>query len=297
MKSMVLVATALVALADALPENSLPSRSWTPGGIVARYLKGVQKPAESPDFDKTTVKGCFNSSGELVYKGKPEYNTDTKCGDETCRANGFPVGGTMGGNQCWCGQTYPPEADLVDDSHCDYGCAGYPQLACGGVDFWTIYNTGIDLKVDYMDPSKRKTTSSGTSTPTSTSSTPEQTSVVLVTQSPTNAADSDGGSSSSGPNVAGIAAGVVVGVVIIAAAIGGGFFYMRRKRNQEIEEEHRRNAAVNAFIGKPPRSSGGTSTMDSRMDPVMAHRRMSDGSIADNQDYSRRILRDKVTNA
>lgn len=66
---------------------------------------------------------------------------------------------------------------------------------------------------------------------------------------------------------------------------------MRRKRNQEIEEEHRRNAAVNAFIGKPPRSSGGTSTTDSRMDPVMAHRRMSDGSIADNQDYSRRILR------
>jgi cell wall integrity and stress response component len=91
--------------------------------------------------------------------------------------------------------------------------------------------------------------------------------------------------------VAGIAAGVVVGVVVIAALIGGGFFYLRRKRNREIEEEYRRNAAVNAFIGKPPGSSGGGSMTDSRMDPVMAHRRMSDGSIADNQDYSRRILR------
>lgn len=90
--------------------------------------------------------------------------------------------------------------------------------------------------------------------------------------------------------MAGIVAGVVVGVVVIASALGGGFLYMRRKRNKEIEEEHRRNAAVNAFIGKPPGSSGG-SLSDSRMDPVMAHRRMSDGSIADNQDYSRKILR------
>jgi hypothetical protein len=65
---------------------------------------------------------------------------------------------------------------------------------------------------------------------------------------------------------------------------------MRRKRNKEIEEEHRRNAAVNAFIGKAPGSSGGSIT-DARLDPVMAHRRMSDGSIADNQDYSRKILR------
>lgn len=99
--------------------------------------------------------------------------------------------------------------------------------------------------------------------------------------------------SSSGPNVAGIAAGVVVGVVCVSGIIGGIFFWLRRKRNAEIEEEHRRNAAVNAFIsggGKPPSSSGGLSMSDSRLDPVM-NRRMSDGSIADNQDYSRRILR------
>lgn len=72
---------------------------------------------------------------------------------------------------------------------------------------------------------------------------------------------------------------------------GGFFFFYRRRRNQEIEEEHRRNAAVNAFM-KPPGSSGGFSAEnDSRMDPVMAQRRLSSGSIADNEDYSRRILR------
>lgn len=98
-------------------------------------------------------------------------------------------------------------------------------------------------------------------------------------------------SAPSGPSAAGIAAGVVVGVVVVGAVIGGLFFYMRRRRNREIEEDHRRNAAVNSFIngGHPPSSSSGFS--DARLDPVMAQRRMSDGSIADNQDYSRKILR------
>lgn len=116
---------------------------------------------------------------------------------------------------------------------------------------------------------------------------------VIETVTPSSEPESDSG----GPNVAGIAAGVVVGVVCLAGILGGAFFWMRRKRNAEIEEEHRRNAAVNAFIsgGKPPSSSGGLSMSDSRLDPVM-NRRMSDGSIADNQDYSRRILRVRIAN-
>lgn len=92
-------------------------------------------------------------------------------------------------------------------------------------------------------------------------------------------------------NVGGIVGGVVVGVVLLLALAGGLLFWHRRRRNQEIEEEHRRNAAVNAFM-KPPGSSGGYSAdHDTRMDPVMAQRRLSSGSIADNEDYSRRILR------
>jgi cell wall integrity and stress response component len=87
--------------------------------------------------------------------------------------------------------------------------------------------------------------------------------------------------------------------VAIAAIAGGAFIFVRNKKRREVEEEYRRNAAVSSFIhgGKPPSSSGGASSFnDMRLDPaVMAQRRMSDGSIADNQDYSRRIL--KVTNA
>jgi cell wall integrity and stress response component len=93
----------------------------------------------------------------------------------------------------------------------------------------------------------------------------------------------------SGPNVGAIAGGVVVGVLAIAGVIGGMFFYMRKKRNKEIEEEHQRHAAVNSFISG--KSSSGGSITDARLAPVMAQRRMSDGSLADNHDYSRKILR------
>jgi cell wall integrity and stress response component len=68
---------------------------------------------------------------------------------------------------------------------------------------------------------------------------------------------------------------------------------MRRRRNRQVEEEYRRNAAVNEFVaGGKSHHSGNTSFSDTRLDPtVMAQRRMSDGSIADNEDYSRRILK------
>ncbi|KAL9633698.1 MAG: hypothetical protein Q9164_004545 [Protoblastenia rupestris] len=100
--------------------------------------------------------------------------------------------------------------------------------------------------------------------------------------------------SGGGPNVAGIAAGVVVGVALLGAIAGGLFFYLRSRKRKALEEEYRQNAASNYNTLKPSTSSAG-STSDSRLEPsVMMQRRQSDGSIADNQDYSRRIL--KVTN-
>jgi cell wall integrity and stress response component len=88
---------------------------------------------------------------------------------------------------------------------------------------------------------------------------------------------------------------VVVGLAAISAIAGALFLFIRNRRRRAVEEEYRRNAAVSSFIsstGKPPGSSSEGSFTDTRLDPlVMAHRRMSDGSIADNQDYSRRILK------
>ncbi|KAJ8104911.1 hypothetical protein ONZ43_g7634 [Nemania bipapillata] len=250
--------------------------------------KGVELPAQQAVTGSDTVAGCYSSLGDMTVDSYNEYNAQGYCGP-TCRKKGKPVGATYL-KACYCGTKMPNEKTLVADSRCNEPCPGYDIQACGGLGVWTVYNTGVQVNVAEADLDT--TSSTTTTTPTSTSS--SQTS---ATETPTSAAETqkptDEGSK---PSVVGIAVGVVVGVIAISAIAAGVFFYMRRKRNSELEEEHRRNAAVNAFIsgGKPPRSSGGMSIADSRMDPIM-NRRMSDGSIADNQDYSRRILR--VTNA
>ena len=98
-----------------------------------------------------------------------------------------------------------------------------------------------------------------------------------------------------GPNTAGIAARVVVGVLALAAIIGGVFFYLRRQRRLEVEEEYRSQAAVNSFVSGGKLHTSNSSMTDSRLDPEFMARRQSNGSIADNEDYSRRILKVRWT--
>lgn len=240
---------------------------------------GKQLPAETPRIGAETSQGCFKSQGDLEDKGGylSTAVSSGMCKDVARKAKALVF--ALKGDKCLLGDTYPPEDDLVDDEKCNFGCPAYTQEACGGLkggSYYSVFNTGIELDVKYMEPEETSETSSATPEETKKSEDEEE-------------EEKDSGSS---VNVAGIAAGTVVAVVAIAGAIGGVWFYMRRKRNQEIEEEHRRNAAVNSFISGG-HSSGGSVT-DARLDPIMAQRRMSDGSIADNEDYSRRILR--VTN-
>ncbi|KAK0648619.1 hypothetical protein B0T16DRAFT_388812 [Cercophora newfieldiana] len=247
--------------------------------------KGVQKPSAAPTLNVITVQGCFSDPGELKFNSTPQFNDEGSCVKTICFQNGFEVAGTTGGNQCFCGHKYPPKKLVVDDKKCNIGCAGYDLNACGGVGTWTIYNTGLSVVVDTSGEESINNPGGKGSQTTAPVQTVTNVNVVV-----TSAAAAEGG----GPNVGAIAGGVVVGVLAVAAAIGGMFFYMRRKRNREIEEEHQRHAAVNSFVSGKTGSSGGSIT-DARLDPVMAQRRMSDGSIADNHDYSRKILR--VTNA
>lgn len=129
----------------------------------------------------------------------------------------------------------------------------------------------------------------------------------MIPRTPFNKSNSDSGqtvvvtasstpgtsSGSSGPSTAGIAAGVVVGVVAIIGIGVGVFLYLRNKKRREVEEDYKREAAISSYnAAKKPGSSGDSSIPDTRLDPSMiTQRRMSDGSIADNQDYSRRILK------
>jgi len=112
---------------------------------------------------------------------------------------------------------------------------------------------------------------------------------VVVTAS---SGETSGASSGSkgGASTAGVAAGAVVGVIALVALGIGAWLAVRRKRRLRAEEEYRAAVAAKEFVESAKKPSP-----DQRLDPVLLQqRRLSDGSIADNQDYTRRIL--KVTN-
>ncbi|KAI4152783.1 MAG: hypothetical protein LQ341_000648, partial [Variospora aurantia] len=261
-----------------------------------------------------TPKGCFSSSEGLEDQGSYTFQASGYC-QKKCVELNKPVMALAGGSNCWCG-------DLL------------PVASSGGENAWTVLLTGLNNNVGSVQdsssdsssnsndkpkpPSKVPTPPAPTSTaaakakpssplaanaePDTTDDEPPSTvtraATVVVTapgQTQPAAEPAETQAPSKGPNTGGIVAGVVVGIVAILAIAGGLFFFLRNRKRRAVEEEYQRNNVNNPFEieSKPPPSSHSMS--DSRLEPsVMMQRRQSDGSIADNQDYSRRIL--KVTN-
>ncbi|KAF2459359.1 hypothetical protein BDY21DRAFT_282204 [Lineolata rhizophorae] len=238
-----------------------------------------------------TYKGCYSDSEPLVDHGEYIFQTSGNC-QPVCVGLGKAVMGLVNGTNCFCGDLLPAEDSEVDEDNCDTPCAGFDQESCGGNNYWSVYLTGATLNsVGHFGGSSARASSTAVRSSDAAAIVTVGGSTVLVTMAP-------GGDS--GPNKVGIAVGVVVGVVVISSIVGGVFLYLRHRRRKMVEEEYRRQAAVNAFVagGKhPPGSSSAShsSVNDTRLDPeVVMQRRASDGSIADNEDYSRRIL--KVVN-
>ncbi|KIL89837.1 hypothetical protein FAVG1_06572 [Fusarium avenaceum] len=279
--------------------SALTTMALAASAFMGAQAKNIQVPIAEPVLNQFTSQGCWKSNGNMTVEYSGALTTRGYCGD-ICKKKKYLATATQG-SRCFCGMVYPEEGDQVDDEKCDWPCPGFPKEACGALKtYYSLINNGIELAPDNYVPEKSTTSAAPSSTKASETTAAEESTAPTGTKDATTtseAAPDDDDKKKDGPNIGAIAAGVVVGVVLITAIGGGAIFFVRRRRNAEIEEEHRRNAAVNAFINgsKPPGSSGSISMTDSRLDPVMAHRRLSDGSIADNQDYSRRILR--VTNA
>lgn len=296
MKSVSILATALLASIPAFAATGTSSSSAS-----TTTPTGVEEPSANPTIDVPVVQGCYYDIGTMKKIGVLPFNSKSKCAQETCYAQKYPVAATLAGNECFCGDKMPPPAALVDDSHCNIGCTGYDQQACGGFNsttnmyYYTVYNTGISLAVESQpdsilpqsSSSSSSTMATSTAAPASTVYVSGTTSASSPTATPTDSSTKSGGKS----NTVGIAVGVVVGVLAVAAIAGGLFFFMRRKRAQELDEKTRHDAVISNFFG----GASPSSISDSRVDPAMSQRRYSNGSIADNQDYSRKILR--VTNA
>ncbi|KAK5159541.1 WSC domain [Recurvomyces mirabilis] len=272
-----------------------------------------------------TYAGCFSSSSGLTDQGSYQYQTPGYC-QPICVGANHAVLGLSGGSDCWCGDALPPASAKVDDSKCNTPCNGYGQQNCGGTNYWSVYLDGLSNDVpnagassssaaassaaaassSSSPPASTPTTSdAASSTPAATTAAPSVvTSVapghtIVVTEQPaqTTGAKTQSPAPSSGgkSNTAGIAAGVVVGVVAAAAIIGGLVFFLKRRRQQAAEDEYKRSNQVGDFMRgggneiKPPQTAY-SQMSDSRLDPMVG-RRNSSGSIADAQDYSRKILR------
>jgi len=241
-----------------------------------------------------TSKGCYSSSQGFNDQGSYTFQSSGYC-QNLCVQKGFPVMALWKGSNCLCGNALPPDSAQTDNNNCNNPCDGWPQDTCGGGNAYNIYLTGTEDTVSTLSSNPTAATptaSNGNSGDTggAPSVVTQAGATVVVTQS--SQTDNTQGNKSSGPNIAGIAAGVVVGVGVLGIIIGAAFFLIRRQKRKAVEAQYRRNAA----ISYAPSKTASTGSMgDSRWDgEYMAQRRQSNGSIAEDEDFSRRIL--KVTN-
>ncbi|KAL9108370.1 MAG: hypothetical protein Q9227_006830 [Pyrenula ochraceoflavens] len=217
---------------------------------------------------------------------------------------------------------YSNAADMKNQGSYQFQSWGYCQTTCGaqqnlavmglskggGDNAWTVFLTGTDSQFAIASsgtassPGPAPTSSSGTASPVAeqrptTITKAGETIVVTASGQATSESSSSSSSGSSGSSKAGIVAGVIGGIVGLAALGAALFFFIRYKKRQAVEEEYRRNAAVSDFTRpKKARSEGsGGSLNDSRLEPSIMQRRQSDGSIADERDFSRRILQARQT--
>lgn len=121
----------------------------------------VQSPSAAPTLGSPISQGCFSSWGDMILNSTVKFNSMGGCITALCTPAGYTVGAMTGGNECYCGTEYPPKDTLVEDSKCNVGCPGYGVEACGGIGFYSVFNTGIMLEVDYAEAN---TTSSASGT-------------------------------------------------------------------------------------------------------------------------------------
>ncbi|EPX74178.1 transmembrane receptor Wsc1 [Schizosaccharomyces octosporus yFS286] len=271
--------------------------------------------------------GCYQVDDSLSVKGSYQYLTPQYCYDHLCNDDPNVAFVAIRGKNCYCGNTLT--AKTVDSSSCNEPCPGFGNLKCGGDLYWSVYLTGNGI-LHTSSSQSSSATSSTQSSSTQSSSTPSSTTsstsssrpsssshppssshssynssssssssshtpttfassyVRTVTPSPTSssssAAGSPNGNQSSKSNnslnagaIVGIVIGCVAFAVVIALCVCLYFWYRKFKAKMNAKDD----------ITFPSYKS----ELDSRLDPGMLNNRNSSESLADSQDYSRRILR------
>ncbi|KAF3763296.1 hypothetical protein M406DRAFT_357002, partial [Cryphonectria parasitica EP155] len=151
-------------VAAAYPAYAVTTTSETTS-TAASTATGVASPSAQPTLGVAISQGCFSSWGDLILTNTSVFNSRGSCATVNCTDAGYLVAAMTDGDECWCGNEYPPEDTRAADSKCSIGCSGYPQEACGGFSgntkYFSVFNTGISLDVSYAKDNASSTSSTG----------------------------------------------------------------------------------------------------------------------------------------
>jgi len=225
--------------------------------------------------------GCYAFDNSLSVKNTSIFQSTGLCNLQICGPEGYAVYG-LSDNQCYCGNSIP--SDQVDGSKCNLKCPGWQNDTCGAVGYLSVWLTGTGnlvgnaaTQILSVDPTATKTSAVASSTVYVTS--PGQTTIIQSATAQSQTPSSGGGVS--GGEAAGIAIGVLALIGIGAAA----FFFIRRRRRDDYQKQYEGSG-----FGSSPGSLNRPFGTDQRLEPQML-KRESVGSLADEHDYSRKILR------
>ena len=100
---------------------------------TARWKEGFQQ--QLPSQVRYFMSEVFSPSYLLL--------ANFRCRDH-CSQQGYLFYGLRGSSQCWCGNNYPDDSRMIDESSCDKNCPGDSSFKCGGQCIMNIYLVEIE---------------------------------------------------------------------------------------------------------------------------------------------------------
>lgn len=246
---------------------------------------------------------CGGSNAYNVYKGLASASSSSSSNLGSASSSSPSSSGSPSSSQSSSITGFPNNSDDSDQSTATVVS--------------TISNSNGNVIYKTITQEASATTSSGSSSHASTTSSSSSTST-----SSSHSSDSpDGKSEKKSSSVGAIVGGVVGGIGGLILLVAGGFFYMRYRNNDEDEDEEEE-----FYDNKPLKRSNGSKIgsrrspnalempmanpfqhpaddlvrnnsvqkngfVDPRLNPIMmGRRRLSEGSLVDEADYSRKVL-------
>lgn len=88
-----------------------------------------QRPSTSPVKDAITSHGCYNMNA-TSWKAYPVENMSMGTCTDECQQKQKKNVAALNGEDCYCGDDYPPKINVVEDTKCNFPCPNYPLEAC-----------------------------------------------------------------------------------------------------------------------------------------------------------------------